>query len=78
MYSTKSSSDKGTLYQLRNLVHRSSVGADPSKNMKAFEDFLLVVLCAHLIVAAKTISPENHTCTEIANKIVSKFVRIAL
>ena len=60
------------------MVHRSSVGADPSKNMKAFEDFLLVVLSAHLIVAAKVISSENLTCTEIAKEIVSKFVKISI
>lgn len=46
--------------------------------MKAFEDFLLVVLCSHLIAAAKVISPENLTCIEMANKIVSKFVKISI
>lgn len=54
------------------------MGADPSKNMKAFEDFLLVVLCAHLITAAKTLSPENVTCIEMANMIVSKFIKISI
>ena len=32
----------------------------------------------HLIAAAKVISPENLTCIEMANKIVSKFVKISI
>ena len=35
-----SSSDKGTLWQLRNLISHSAVPKDPSKNVKAAEDFL--------------------------------------
>ena len=78
LYSTNSSCDKGTLYQLKNLVHRSSVGADPSKNMKAFEDFFSVVLSAHIIVAAELVSSDASldTCTEVAKKIISKFIKI--
>ena len=44
--------------------------------MKAFEDFLLTVLCAHIIVVGKVVSLESHTCKEISNNIVSKFVKI--
>ena len=48
--------------------------------MKAFEDFLLVVLSAHIIVAAELVSSDASldTCTEIAKKIISKFVKISI
>ena len=36
-------------------VDRSSVSADPSKNVNAVEDFLEVVLSAYVIGAAKNI-----------------------
>lgn len=45
-----------TLFQLRNLLGRSSVPSDPEKNMKAAEDFLLVILHAHAVCAANMIS----------------------
>ena len=77
LYSTKSSCDKGTLYQLRNLVHRSSVGADPSKNMKAFEDFLLVVISGYIVAAANAESSNNVNCVEMAKTIVTKWVKVS-
>ena len=39
LYTFKSVSDKGTLYQLRNVVNRKNVGEDPTKDMNAQEDF---------------------------------------
>ena len=78
LYSTNSSCDKGTLYQLRNLLSQSSVGADPSKSMKAFEDFLVVVLSGYVITAAKTINSQSQSCVETAKAIVSKWVKITL
>ena len=47
LFSTKSVSESGTLYQICNLLHRTAVPIDPGKNMKAAEDFLLLVLHAH-------------------------------
>ena len=46
--------------------------------MKAFEDFLSVVLSAHIIVAAELVSPDASldTCTEVAKKTISKFIKI--
>ena len=70
LYSTSSLCDKGTLFQLRNLIHRSAVGKDPSKNMKAFEDFLLVVLSLYLITAAEDMALENQNCVEVSKEIV--------
>ena len=53
LFSTKSVSESGTLYQICNLLHRTAVPIDPGKNMKAAEDFLLLVLHAHIVAAAK-------------------------
>jgi len=44
LYSTSSSNDWGTLFQLKQLVDRTSFGKEPNHNMKATEDFLCVVL----------------------------------
>ena len=77
LYSTQSSRDKGTLYQLRNLVHRSSVGTDPSKNMKAFEDFLLVVMSGYIVAAANAESCDAMNAVAMAKKIVSKWVKVS-
>ena len=41
-------SDQGTLSQIKNLLHRTVVPSDPSENMKGTEDFLLMVLHAHV------------------------------
>ena len=46
------------LFQLKNLIHRTNVPSDPQKNMNAAEDFLLVLLHAHVTdvtAAAKTV-----------------------
>jgi len=61
LFSKKSSIEKGTLYQLKNLLHRTGVPNDPGDNMKAAEDFLLVVLHSHVIAAAKTILSSTPT-----------------
>ena len=39
--------------QISNLLHRSAVPMDPQTNMKAAEDFLLLLLHAHTVAAAK-------------------------
>ena len=53
--SSKSTQEKGTMYQLKNLIHRTGVPNDPQDNMKAAEDFLLLLLHAHILQAATTI-----------------------
>ena len=73
LYKTSSANEKGTLYQLRNVINRKAVHKSPEKNMKS--DFLLLVIHAHVIHAAKTI--KNHqsfaNVTDLAREIVSKF-----
>ena len=73
-------SDQGTLSQIKNLLHQTTVPSDPSDNMKGTEDFLLMVLHAHVIAAAKVIisSAQASTLAEFAKSIVDKFVIISL
>ena len=52
LYSIASSLDKGTMYQLRNLINQTNVPTDPQNNMNAAEDFMLIVLHAHIVAAA--------------------------
>jgi len=51
-YSTISSTNKGTLFQLKQLVHHTSFGKKPKNNMKTSEDFLELVITAHVITAS--------------------------
>lgn len=53
LFNKSSSTEKGTLYQLKNLLHRTAVPLDPGDNMKAAEDFLEVVLHAHIVAAVR-------------------------
>ena len=72
--------DKGTLNQIKHLIHRTAVGKDPKHNMKPTEDFLKVVLCAHVVAAAKQCLKEDDSlgdCVVAASKIVEKFVHIS-
>ena len=76
---TDKSHDKGTLNQFKHLVHRTAVGANPKHNMKPTEDFLHVVMCAHIAAAAKQckISCDNpDDCITVAYQIVKQFVHI--
>lgn len=54
-YSMKSAGEHGTLYQLRNLLNRSNVVKDPTKDFNACEDFLLLVASSLVTVAAMTL-----------------------
>ena len=80
LYSFKSASDKGTLFQLKELVHRTSFGKDPKHNMKNTEDFLETVVFAHITAAANEIIASNDnsliSCHELSKRIVSQFVNI--
>ena len=49
LFSFCSSSEGGTLYQLRNAINRRNVVNDPKKNMNACEEFFLDVTDAHIL-----------------------------
>ena len=55
-----------------------STNIDPAKNLKAFEDFLLIILHAHVIAAAKSILSSPAMCYEsvedLAKEIVVRFL----
>lgn len=48
----KSTAEKGTLYQLRNLLNRTNVLVDPSKDFNACDDFFQQIICSHIVAAA--------------------------
>lgn len=51
-YSLNSSSQHGTLYQLRNLLGRTSIKGKPIDSFDPCEDFFVLVVEAHLVAAA--------------------------
>ena len=61
-------------------MHRTSVGNEPKQKTKASEDFLLMVLHAHIIAAAKVCCETQDTddCLMCAKNVVSKFVNVRL
>ena len=65
------------MYQLKNLINRS-VPSDPSNNVKAAEDFLLLLVHAHIIVAARVlytlINPTS--VLYLAKSLVATYLRM--
>lgn len=79
---TKSAGDKGTLFQLKELVHCTSFGKDPKHNMKATKDFLETVLFVHITAAAKEITARDSNSLinfhELCRRLVSDFIKITV
>ena len=62
-------------------MDRTSFGKEPKNNMKATEDFLELVITAHVITASKVLQktlPNVHKCTDIAKALVSKFITMSV
>ena len=82
LYTKKSSKDKGTLYQLRNLINRTAVKSDPSKCMKATEDFLMVVLHGYIVAGATKLMKDEpsrvFTCNDVAKCVVRNWIKMNL
>ena len=76
LYSRKSGMEKGTLLQLKNFLNRSAVPSDPKKSMKSVEDFLELVLVAHILVAGEEElkSKQYDSVHNLAKAIVDSFV----
>ena len=72
LYKSESSTEKGTLYQIRNLLNRTSVPNDPAQNMKVTEDFLTVVLFSHIVAAATKMedSEDDNSDEDVSNEDV--------
>ena len=66
------------MYQLRNLINRTMVPRNQQKNMKACEDFMLLLLHAHVVEAARVLQIENasNTVSELSTSIIDTFLRI--
>ena len=66
------------MYQLRNLINRTSVPTDPQANINSAEDFLLLLLHAHCMAAAKTILDYNpmDSAIHLADAIVECYVEV--
>ncbi|XP_064386162.1 uncharacterized protein LOC135334762 isoform X4 [Halichondria panicea] len=77
-YDTKSSGEKGTMYNLRNVIHRTNVPSDPQKNMNSCEDFMLLLVHSHVVEAANTLQQLSQTkdISELTSRIISTFLRI--
>lgn len=52
LFKTKSSMERGTLFQLRNLINRRNVTSKPKSDVNATEDFFELVVTGYIIAAA--------------------------
>ena len=62
------------MFQLRILINRSGVPTNPEKNKKAAEDFLLLLLHAHIVAAAEKLYDydfDNESIGEVAKSIIN-------
>ena len=62
------------------MLNRTAVPVDPGDNMKASEDFLLVVLHSHVIAAAKAVlsGKRAEDAASLAKSIVDRYVCIII
>ena len=51
LYDTKSGMERGTLYQLRNLINRRNVKKEVKSDVNATEDFIEIVVTGYIISA---------------------------
>lgn len=72
--------DRGMLWQLRNMLNRTAVSTDPSTNVKAAEDFLMVVLHGYIVAAGEALQSVStmDNVRHLAKGIVNSFVRLEL
>ena len=78
-----SATEKGTVYQLRNAIHRTSVPLSPKKGMNESEDFMKTLLKGHVLTSACQVSGVDllavdvtcqMTIESLAQKIVDSFI----
>ena len=75
LHKSSSQAEKGTLSQLKNLINYS-VNTDLSKNMKACENLMLIVLHSHTISASKSIlsTMQFEKVQDLAKEIVVRYI----
>ena len=78
LYKKASGTDKGTLFYFKVLLNRSAVLKEPLLNVVATEDFLLLILTSHVIIAAQVVSELNPNASKqvIAKSIIDSFVNL--
>lgn len=66
------------MYQLRNLINRTSIPSDPEKDMNADEDFMLLLVHAHVVAAANMLQSINPSdaVADLAKKIVVNYIHL--
>ena len=52
LYKTSSSMQRGTLFQLRNMLNRRNIYTSVKANVNAWEDFMDVITKGHILTAA--------------------------
>ena len=69
---------KGTMYQIRNVINGTCVLSDPGENMNGAGDFILLLVKAHVIAAAKVIQSVTHTdaVMQLAKAIITDHIRL--
>ena len=78
MYSAKSVRDKRTLFQIIQVLYRTSVKDDPGKDLKAAEDFFQLAFESHLVAAAlhtadDCTSDNMPSLKDVADSLVERF-----
>ena len=67
LFKSNLTTEKGTLLQLKILINCSG-NLDPTKNMKGCKDFMLTVLHAHTVVAARYLMDTSDTSESLKNE----------
>ncbi len=64
------------MYKLKNLANRTGVPSDPEDGVKVTEDFLLLVLYAHVVAATRLLFSLSHTdsVADLAKSVVATFL----
>ena len=65
-YSKDSASDHGTLYQIRNLLHRTNIVNKPANDFNSCDDFFKLVVNCHILAAAMKVLGMGVNCHILA------------
>ena len=70
--------EKGTMFQLKCVTNRTAVPSDPAQNMKAAEDFMLLLVHSHVVSAARVLLSHgiSPSVTVLSKAIVSTFLQV--
>ncbi len=66
--------EKGTLYQLRNLLNRRNISKHPKSNVNATEDFLEAVVIGHILATAMSYLGMTSLCDSPSTSLFTQDV----